>query len=174
MNPNTDLEQPDLEQLTDLEQLIEGEQYLIGNNWEESRFKGYFIEKVLIQQRGPYQRIIDDDEEEEEDYEYIFSGNKIRHYEGREILIPRRDYTIRQSQVNSGEVVVYLIKEKQRAVNAYFRNYLPKQGNTDLTTHTQGFLGGRKRMKSKVRRYKKSIKKTNMRNRRSKTRKTRK
>lgn len=163
--------------ITDLEQLIEGEQYLIGNNRTNSRFKGYFIEKVLIQQRGPYQRIINDDEEEVEEveeYEYTFSGNIIRHHEGREVLIPRRDYKITQAQVNSGQVVVYLSGEKQRAVNAYFRNKLPTVGNADLSRYTQDFVGGRKRMKSKVRRYKKSIRKTNMRNKRSKTRKTRK
>ena len=160
--------------INDLDQLSEGKKYLIGNNRTNTRFKGEFKAKVPIQQRGPYQRIIDDDEEEEEDYEYTFSGNIIRHHEGREVLIPRHDYKITQAQVNSGQVVVNLSEEDDITNNVWLRNNLPKVGNEDLKRYTKDFVGGRKRMKSKTGRYKKSIRKTNMRNKRSKTRKTRK
>ena len=156
--------------ITNLEQLIEDKQYFIGNNRTNVRFKGKFISKDPIQQRGPYQRFPADDEDDEE-YEYTFSGNIIRHHEGQEVLTPRPDYKIKQSQVNSGQVVVYLSEEDDITNNVWLRNNLPKVGNTDLARYTKDFFGGRKRMKSKARRYKKSIGKSN---RRSKTRKTRK
>lgn len=155
--------------ITNLEQLIEGKRYFIENNMRQrQRFKGTFIEKAPIEIRGPYQQIDDDGET----HEYIFTGALIRHdAEGQEILIPKRDYKIKQSQVTSGQVLVYPNRSDKIVVDTFFRKNLPNRAFPELNAYTRSFLppnlGGRKRMQTKGKSYKKS-------NSRSKTRKTRK